>query len=101
MDLEFLTSRWTTESHTCVTVWGEFCPTLENAAMLTDLPVFGESRAIKMSKDSDTALDVKGELRLGLLNEALFKSKHKNKSTYTTWMTYFTQGAGARSEIVH
>lgn len=34
------------------------------------------------------------------MNEVLSESKHKNKSTYTTWVTYFTHGTGARSEIV-
>lgn len=48
MDLEFLISRWSTESHTFVTAWGEFCPTLEDVTVLTSLPVFGESMAIKM-----------------------------------------------------
>lgn len=34
------------------------------------------------------------------MNEALSESKHKNETAYPTWVTYFTQGAGARSEVV-
>lgn len=49
-----------------------------------------------MPKGSDVALDVEGEIRLALLNEALSESKHKNKSTYTTYVIYYTHGAGAR-----
>lgn len=52
MDLEFLNSRWIIESHTFVTAWGEFCPTLENIVVLTNLPMFGESKAIKMPESS-------------------------------------------------
>lgn len=48
---------------------------MEDVIILTDLPVFGESRAIKMFEDSDEiALGVEGEKRLGLLNKALTKS---------------------------
>lgn len=46
LDLEFLISRWSIECHTFVTVWCEFCPTLENIVVLTGLLVFGKSRAI-------------------------------------------------------
>lgn len=94
LDLEFqdgAVSRWSVESHTFVTAWGEFCPSLEDFVVLTGLLVFGESKAIKMYGSSDVTLDVEGEVKLLLLNEALFDSKHKNNSTYTTWVTYFTR----------
>lgn len=39
--------------------------------MLTDLPIFGDSKAIVMLDDSSTKLDEEGEIRLGLLNETL------------------------------
>lgn len=30
LNLEFLISRWSVESHTFIAVWGEFGPTLED-----------------------------------------------------------------------
>lgn len=99
LDLEFLISRWSIESHTFVAAWGELYPTLEDVAGLTGLSIFGESRAIAMPRDLDVKLDEEGEIRLGLLNEALSDSKHKGKSTYTTWANYFTEGPGAVSEV--
>lgn len=66
MDLEFLISRLSDESHTVVTACGEFCPTLEDVVVLTGLPVFGESKVIRMPESSDIALDAEGEVRLVL-----------------------------------
>lgn len=43
---------------------------------------------------------MEGEVRLVLLNEALSNSKHKGKSTYNTWVSYFMDGPGAASEVV-
>lgn len=50
-DLEFLISRWSVESPTFIASWGESCPTLKDVVVLTSLPIFGESRAIKMPED--------------------------------------------------
>lgn len=47
----------------------------------------------------NVALDAEGERILGLLGTALSESKYKNKSIYTTWLTYFTRGAGEKSKI--
>lgn len=44
-------------------------------------------------------MDVDGEIRLTLLNEALVASKHKRKSTYNTWVSFFTNGPGVASEV--
>lgn len=53
-----------------------------------------------MPEGSDeVAMGVKRERRLGALNRAFSESKHNSKSTYSTWVQYFTQGAGAKSEI--
>lgn len=58
---------------------------MDDVVVLTGLPVFGDSKAIRMSEDSnDVFLDVEGERGLGLLVEALSESKYTNKSTYTT-----------------
>lgn len=51
-DLEFLTARWSTESHTFFATWGEFFSTLEDVVVMTGLPVFGEIRAVKLPKES-------------------------------------------------
>lgn len=33
-DLEFLVSHWSTETHTLITSWGEFTPTLEDVSLM-------------------------------------------------------------------
>lgn len=48
-------------------VEGEFYLTLEDVAVLTGLPIFGESRAIVMPGDLNVKLHKEGEIRLGLL----------------------------------
>lgn len=99
LDLEFLISRWSVESHTFVAAWEEFELTLEDVVVLTGLPVFGEVQAINVADDSSAGLDVDGEIRLTLLSEALVASKHKGKSTYSTWVSFFTSGPGVASEV--
>lgn len=39
LDLAFLVSRWPSHSHTFVTAWGEFCPSLEDVAIIIGLPI--------------------------------------------------------------
>lgn len=51
--MEFLIFGWSNESHTFVEAWKEFSPTLKDVIVLTSLPVFGETRTIKMPEDSD------------------------------------------------
>lgn len=46
---------------------------------------------------SDVKLDMEGKVRLV---KTLSDSKHKGKSTYNTWMSYFTEGQGTASEVV-
>lgn len=84
-DLELLVSRWSSKSHAFIDTRGAFCPTLEDVIVLTGLPVFGESRAIRMPKDvNEFSLDTESDRKLELLNRALAESKYKGKSTYTT-----------------
>lgn len=80
--------------------WDKFGPTLEDVAVLTSLPIFGESRAIAMPGDSEVQLDLESEIRLVLLNETLSDSKHKGKTTYNILVSYFTEGPGTASEVV-
>lgn len=87
LDLEFLISRWSIESHTFIAAWGEFGLTLEDVVVLAGLPVCGDSRAIVMPGDSSTKLDEEGKIRLGLLNEALTESKHKRKALINCGLT--------------
>lgn len=100
MDLDFLISWWSSESHTFVTAWGEFCPTLEDVVILTGLPLFGEAKTIVMPESSEVVLDAEDKVRRILQNEALFDSNTKGKSTYTTCVSYFTEGAGVKTSIV-
>lgn len=67
--------------------------------ILVGLLLFGESRAVDASGEPAIKLDTESELRLILLNEVLTNSKHKGKSTYNTWVTYFTEGPGTASEV--
>lgn len=53
-----------------------------------------------MSEDSDEiALYTEGERNLGALNRALFESKTKDKSAYSSWVRYFTHRVGVKSDI--
>lgn len=49
-DLEFLISRWSTESHTSLAAWGEFGPTLEDA-LLDNVASVHETHATNMVLD--------------------------------------------------
>lgn len=69
MDLEFFISRWSIESHTFVTSWGEFCPTLEDVVVLTGLPLFGEAKTITTPGSFGAVLSEEDEVKLILLNE--------------------------------
>lgn len=87
------------ESHTFVAACGEFGPTFKNVVVLTGLPLFSDSRVIVATGEPAIKLDAESELRLVLLNGALTDSKHKGKSTYNTWVTYFTEVPGTASEM--
>lgn len=74
-DLEFFMSQWRT--HTFVVSLGEFSPSLEDVAVLTSLPLFGEARA--------TGLTLSGEdkKKVEFLIKSLSSSKYStNKATY-------------------
>lgn len=51
--MEYLISRWITETQTFVTAWEEFSLLLENMAMLTSLPMFSNAYATEFL-DSET-----------------------------------------------
>lgn len=87
------------ESHTFVTAWGEFCPTLEDVVVLTGFPLLGEAKAVVLPENSEGMMDDGDEARLIVLNEALTDSKAKGKSTYSSWVTYFTTGKEDRSGV--
>lgn len=68
--------------------------------VLTSLLLFEEVKTIATPGSSGVVLSEEDEVKLILLNEALSDSKAKGKSTYTTWVNYFTEGAGVKSGIV-
>lgn len=68
--------------------------------VLTSLPLFEEVKTIATPGSSGVVLSEEDEVKLILLNEALSDSKAKGKSTYTTWVNYFTEGAEVKSGIV-
>lgn len=41
-DMEFLISRWSIKSRTFITVWGEFCPTLEDVVVFLSVFIYLE-----------------------------------------------------------
>lgn len=53
--LEYLISRCSIDTHTFVTAWREFGPTLKDVAVLTSLPVVGEDRVayLKLPEGED------------------------------------------------
>lgn len=53
-----------------------------------------------MPESSEVVLDAEDKVRRILQNEALFDSNTKGKSTYTTCVSYFTEGAGVKTSIV-
>lgn len=68
--MEFLISRWSSESYTFIAAWGELFLTLEDVIVLPSLPLCGESRAIKMPEDFDEiTLAAEAERRLSILNK--------------------------------
>lgn len=88
VDLSFLISRRSSHSHTFVAVWGEFCPSLEDVFMLTELLMFGDYHAVD-------PLDDEGERLLEGLHDTMTRPKYAlNKGTYLLWLKYFTDGAG-------
>lgn len=79
LDLTFLVSRWSSHSHTFVAAWGEFCPFLEDVAMLTNLPLFGHTLVLD-------ALEGEGEQLVEDLRASMTDSKYMtNKLTYLSW----------------
>lgn len=54
VDLEFLVSWWSTETDTFVASLGEFGPSLEDVAMLTSLPLFGEAHVNNLYPKGET-----------------------------------------------
>lgn len=89
VDLAFLVSRWSSNSHTFVTALGEFCPSLEDVAMLIGLPTFGNFHLVD-------SLDVEGEKLVEELHAPMTKYS-LNKGTYLSWLKYFKDGVGITS----
>ncbi|MED6203233.1 hypothetical protein PIB30_113545, partial [Stylosanthes scabra] len=52
-DMSLLWQRWCSQTHTFVTSWGEFSPTLEDVVMLLQLPVFGNLDITNFYVDPD------------------------------------------------
>lgn len=69
IDLAFLLLRWSTSSHTFVAVWGELYRSLEDVAMLTRLPQFGNVNTVDI-------LDEEGRKQVEELQAPASKSKY-------------------------
>lgn len=98
--IEFLISRWSTESHNFIATWDEFCLTLEDIVVFTIFPCLEKQRPSSyLMVLKKISLDGEGERKLEALNKALSKSKTKTKRTYSSWVNYFTHRAEAMSDI--
>lgn len=93
-DLEFLLSRWSTETHSFIAAWGEFGPTLEDVAVLTSLPIFGDTQVAHFK-----LTEKENKERHEALTSFLQKTKYgaAKKATFLTWATYFVDGPGNKS----
>lgn len=94
-DLQFLMRS--IETHTFITLWGEFGVTLEDVSMLTSLPDFGEAQIgnPRVSKGENKE-------RFDALMSFLTKFKYgTNKSTNLLWTRYFVEGNGKNSPYQH
>lgn len=49
-DLEVLISKWSIDTHTFITSWGEFIPTLKDMLQMRHLSLFGEANAMGLGK---------------------------------------------------
>lgn len=75
-DLEVLTSRWSTETHTLITYWWKFTPMLEDVLCMTCLPLFGGSNAIGFELIEDDHTKMK------FLTMTMVASRSSGKSTH-------------------
>ncbi|KAK9277971.1 hypothetical protein L1049_027528 [Liquidambar formosana] len=91
--LEFLLSRWSAETHTFVTAWGEFGITLEDVVVLTWLTPFGEEKwsGIILSPQEQKADEA--------LRDAVVEiGGSQKKCTLSGWVRYFYKDFGAKGK---
>lgn len=69
-NLEFHVLRKMVDTHTFVALWGKFGPSLQDVAMLTSLPLFGEAHATSLYPGEED------KKRIEFLIKSLLKSKY-------------------------
>ncbi|CAL9008802.1 unnamed protein product [Prunus brigantina] len=82
MTLRHLVRRWSTETHTFICSWGEFTPTLEDAANIFRLPLCGSQDPFHISLTPED----------GLKLETLRKGAPTSPSTslrFSNWIQFF------------
>ncbi|QHN96452.1 uncharacterized protein DS421_18g618580 [Arachis hypogaea] len=84
-DMSLLWQRWCSQTHTFMTSWGEFSPTLKDVVVLLQLPVFSSVDLTLLRPDSDL-LKLARHLQMSLSDagryaKELSKSRHAKKST--------------------
>ncbi|XP_072068086.1 uncharacterized protein [Arachis hypogaea] len=84
-DMSLLWQRWCSQTHTFLTSWGEFSPTLEDVVVLLQLPVFGSVDLTLLHPDSDL-LKLARHLQMSLSDagryaKELSKSRQAKKSS--------------------
>ena len=89
--LNLLLSRWSMESHTFVTGWGEFTLTLEDICELYALPFFGQQF---FSDDCEDSLEQEmvGELRSALGECSRYVAINitgHSKHSFAKWQRYW------------
>lgn len=77
------------KNHKFVASWGEFGLLLEDVAVLTSLPLFGDADGMELTLEADD------QKRLEFLHKALSDSRNSaNKATYLSWVKFFKDGEG-------
>ncbi|KAL4330253.1 hypothetical protein AHAS_Ahas13G0381600 [Arachis hypogaea] len=84
-DMSLLWQRWCSQTHTFLTSWGEFSPTLEDVVVLLQLPVFDRVDLTLLHPDSDL-LKLVRHFQMSSSNASryakkLSKSRHFKKSS--------------------
>ena len=94
-DLDALVQRWNTVTHTFITSWGEFTPTLEDVSVLAKLPCFGSCNFTACDFEQST-LDIINALRASWTETTHYGSNLESrppgktcKATHAAWVRYF------------
>lgn len=100
IDLDFLVSRWSTESHSFIFCVGRVLPNSWRRCHSDRFSCIWWVKNYKISWGIwRSSLDKESERKLTALNKALTDSKVKTKSTYSLYVKHFMQGGGVKNNM--